>query len=163
MIKKLETLLKTREFRELNAAVKVQQCKNKLSASRDQRQRREKNVKDYQVWLKKQEEKLFTTLKNAPVGVNALEEFRMTTGKLKEKEIALFNRVQKAKISVKNSRKVLAEAKKECFEATKAKEKLKEFITIQKKKANFETVYKEEQESEFDAILKANTSISLPH
>ena len=136
-------------------------CKDKLSASRDQRRRREKNVKDYQVWLKKQEEKLFSELKNTPVGVNALDEFRVTTEKLKEKETSLFKRVQKAKTSVKNSRKALAEAKNEFFEATKAKEKFKEFITIQKKKANFDAAYKEEQETEFTAILKAKTFSNL--
>jgi|GEM_PF-4618186 len=163
MIKDLEKLLKTRELRELSAAAKVQECRDRLTASRDQRRRREKNIKEYQAWLKKQEEKLFGSLKNAPVGVNSLEEFRLTTTKLKEKETSLFHRVQKAKISVKNSRKVLAEAKNEYFEITKAKEKLKEFIAIQKKKAKYDAAYKEEQESEFDAILKAKASSGLPH
>ncbi len=161
MIKDLGTLLKTRELRVLAAAAKVQECQDNLSSSRDQRRRREKNIKDYQTWLIKQEEKLFGTLKNAPVGVNSLEEFRMTTVKLKEKEASLFHRVQKAKVSVKNARKALAEAKNEYFEITKTKEKLKEFILIQKKKAKFEATYKEEQETEFTAILKAKTVSNL--
>ncbi len=161
MIKDLETLLKTRELRVLAAAAKVQECQDNLSSSRDQRRRREKNVKDYQNWLIKQEEKLLGTLKNAPVGVNALEEFRMTTVKLKEKEVSLFHRIQKAKVSVKKARKALTEAKNEYFEITKTKEKLKEFILIQKKKAKFEAAYKEEQETEFTAILKAKTVSNL--
>ncbi len=161
MIKDLERLLKTREVRELAAAGKVQECKDTLSASRDQRRRRERNIKDYQSWLINQESKLFNGLKNAPVGISSLEEFRMKTAKLKEKEVSLFNRVQKAKTSVKNSRRALAEARSEYFEITKAKEKLKEFITIQKKKAAADRNYKEESEAEFDAILKANMRNSL--
>jgi type III secretion protein O len=126
----LATLLRVRLLREDNAMRALTAAEANLAKAKAQVIEREKELADYRIWWKEEEERRYLEIMLQNISLKELDKFRDGLARLKDGEITRLEAVEKARAAVQEAAAKVTEAKAAFLRAHKDEQKIAEHKEI---------------------------------
>jgi type III secretion protein O len=120
----LQDLLRVRDFREENASREVRVKQHQLNEAIKTLEQKKKEVEEYRIWRVEKEVSLYDEIINKIVGMEKLDELKLTIARLREREAELEKEVLDAQKAKETAEKNLEKAKESYAAAVKDKKKI---------------------------------------